>query len=725
MKFIFCTLAVILVPAFAAFAQQPTSVPTPPDENEVVKISTNLIQIDVTVTDKKGNVITDLKPDEVEIFENGEKQDISNFSFISNIRPQQEARPSRKGDNNDLPVPPPTAPRPEKVRKTIALVVDDLTLSFASAYWVQDALKKFVNEQMQDGDLVAIIRTGAGIGALQQFTTDKRQLLAAIQKVRFNMAGSGKIGVFYPIEASLSEQLHGTTDSRGNSKDLGDRIEAESNFDREVNEFRESIFASGTLGALNFIIRGMHDLPGRKSIVLLSDGIPLMVRDDRGVPQASRIMDSLRRLTDLANRSSVVVYTIDARGLVVPGLTAEDNTWGLSADQIEGRLQDRRNSLFDTQEGLTYLARQTGGFAMINQNDISKGIGRVLNDQSYYLIGYQPDDETFDPRIRRYNKLEIKVKREGTRVRYRSGFFGISEEQIKKPQLTASQSILNALTSPFAVNDISLRLNALFLAGDKKSLFLRSYLHVDAGDLKFVREADGTYKTTFTLLAMSFGDNGVPVDEYGKSYVVHIKEDAYKRVLQKGFVYDFTFPVKKPGGYQVRVAFHDSLGNKVGSANQFVDIPNLKKNRLALSGIILEGMRFDQWQKLATGASSYDEIKKETDVLTDSSLRQFRSGTVLRFGYDVYNPRIDAAGNPNLTAQIRIFYEGKIIYEGQPAAIRGSRKDAGGSITVTGSARLGDKMPAGDYALQIIAIDNLAKEKRKTAEQFVQFEIVE
>jgi hypothetical protein len=169
----------------------------------------------------------------------------------------------------------------------------------------------------------------------------------------------------------------------------------------------------------------------------------------------------LRSLTDVANRASVVVHTIDPRGLQFEGLTAEDNTNGLSSDQVNDLLLARRNDLNDSQDGLKYLAEETGGLAIANDFNINRGIRRVMDDHSYYLVGYEPDDDTFDPKTRRYNKLIIKVTRPGTRVRYRSGFFGISEEQIaKQPQ--PSQGIYHALTSPFAINDISLRLNALF-----------------------------------------------------------------------------------------------------------------------------------------------------------------------------------------------------------------------------------------------------------------------
>lgn len=714
----FPAIAAILLFSLSVFSQdiKPTPIPT----DDVVKISTNLIQIDVSVTDKKGNIVTDLRRNEIEIFENGRKQDLSNFSFISNVRSQPAA--VEKGDRTVV-APPPPSPRPEQVRRTIALVVDDLTLSFASTFWVKEALKKFVNEQMQDGDLVAIIRTGAGIGALQQFTNDKRQLLAAIEKVRFNMV-SGKVGVFTPIQPTLKKQIDGMTDSEGNTSDLSGQIDADGKFERETNEYRESLYASGTLGALNFIIRGMGELPGRKSIMLLSDGFRLFVRDDKGRARSSRLVDSLRRLTDMANRAAVVVYTIDARGLIAPQATAEDNTWGMSSDQLERSLDERRNELFDTQDGLRYLARQTGGFALINQNDISRGIRRVLDDQSYYLVGYQPDDETFDPRTRRYNNLEVKVKREGLRVRYRSGFFGIADEKIQKPRMTPSQSILTALTSPFGVNDISLRLNALFAADEKDAMFLRSYLHVDAGDLTFTPAANGTYDTKFDLVAMSFGDNGVPLDELSKTYTVNLKEDAYRRIREKGFVYHFTFPVKKAGGYQLRVALRDSVGNKVGSANQFIEVPNLKKDRLTLSGIVFESMEAEQWQKLKADVNAYTEIRKDTDPQMDTSLRQFKPGRFLRFGYEIYNAKQSASRKPDLSARIRLFREGQMIFDGPAGAILTDGSSVTQTTTTTGGFRLGEKMELGDYVLQIVVTDNLAKGERKIATQFVQFEVV-
>ncbi len=721
MKRFWLVIAFMSFCAAAAFSQDTKPAPTAtPADNDVVKISTNLIQIDVTVTDSKGKPIPDLKPEEVEIFENGKRQKITNFSFVSNI--QLKTTKGAPADNKNSPLLPPPAVRPENVRRTIALVIDDLTLSFGSVSETRRALKKFVNEQMQDGDLVAIIRTGKGIGALQQFTTDKRQLLAAIEKIQFNMSGSARVSAFNPIDPTLKEQLNGSGDATGNTRNYGKDIENEREFESEVNSFRESIFASGTLGAINYIIRGMKDLPGRKSIMLISDGFAMYVRNERGMPQASRILDSLLRLIDLANRASVIIYTIDARGLVFDGLTAEDNTYGLNSDQVETRLSSRRNELFDTQDGLRYLAKQTGGFAYIDQNDMNFGIQRVLNDQSYYLVGFEPDDETFDPKRYRYNKLDVKVKRSGVRVRYRSGFFGISDEQVAKTQAAPLQAIFNALTSPFSVNDVSLRLNALFTTDEKENSYLRSFLHIDTKNLTFVKEPAGTYKTSFDLIASTFGDNGIPQEGHAKTYTVTLTEDEYQRTQARGIVYDFRFPIKKPGAYQMRVAIRDTVTNRLGSAYQFVEVPNLKKHRLTLSGVLLVNLDFDSWQKISSMTS--EAVPKLVDPLADTAIRQFRPGSVLTYSTNIYNARSNQAFKADLTIQAKLFGDQTLVFEGKTNHLQKETGAPAEGIAAKGSIRLGAALPVGNYTLQLIVTDNNAKKGRQVAVQFVPFEIV-
>ena len=601
-------------------------------------------------------------------------------------------------------------------------MVDDLSLSFQSAYQVRRALKKFVDEQMQDGDLVAIIRTGAGIGALQQFTSDRRQLYAAIEKVVWNPLGRGNIGAFAPIRDN--EKI---VDENESEEDKAARENSENAFE----DFQGAYFATGTLGALRYIVTGMKELPGRKSVILFSDGFKIFQRDEQGFSDGGTVLDFLRQLVDTANRASVVFYTIDARGLQTTNITAEDS---VSADpqRLQQVLSERNTELLDTQDGLIYLARETGGFAAINSNDISGGVRRILDDQSYYLIGYQPDSDTFDAKTRRFNKLEVRVKNKDLKVRYRSGFFNVAERNVAKTTAnqTPLQQIENALTSPFGVNDISLRLNTLFGNDATQGSFVRSLLHISAQDLKFADEPDGAKKAVFDVLAVIFGDNGAPIEQLAKSYTLTVKDEMYKKILKEGFVYYFNLPIKKPGAYQFRVAIRDAQAEKVGSASQFIEVPNLKKDRLTISGIVLENLNEAQWKRFesATPDIANNQLNAPADKpnpMSDTSLRRFKRSSVLRYGFEINNARLDTSKKPDLMVKIRVFRDGKLILDGKQAPVDFSGQTDLERIKSSGAINLLGGMQTGDYILQIIITDNLAKEKRKNSAQFVQFEVLE
>jgi len=622
-------------------------------------------------------------------------------------------------------VPVPTAQlKSERVRRTIALVVDDLSLSFQSAYYTRRALKKFVDEQMQDGDLVAVIRTGAGIGALQQFTADKRLLYAAIERVKWNPMGVGRISAFAPIRDN--ERMTNELESE-------EMREARENSEAAFDDFQGAFFATGTLGALRYIVSGMGDLPGRKSVILFSDGFKILQRGEEGFTESGAVLQFLRQLVDTANRASVVFYTIDARGLQTTGITAEDSVSDPTGERIQQILSNRSTELFDTQAGLIYLAKQTGGFAVVNNNDLGGGVRRVLEDQSYYLIGYEPDDDTFDPKTRRFNKLEIKVKRKDLRVRYRSGFFNVAERETPaaRTEQTPLQQITNALTSPFGVNDISLRLNALFGNDAAQGSFVRPLLHISAQDLKFTDDADGSKKASFDILAVIFGDNGAPVDQFAKSATINVSGESYQKILKDGFVYYFFLPVKKPGAYQFRVALRDAQAGKVGSASQFIEVPNLKKERLTVSGIVLENMTAEQWKAFASGTPEIggDQTAaaspEKPNPMNATSLRRFRRGTILRYGFEIYNAKLDAAKKPNLTSQIRLYRDGKLLLDGKQTPVDTTGQVDLERIKYAGALNLPDSMTPAEYILQIVITDNLAKEKRRISTQFIQFEITE
>jgi VWFA-related protein len=724
-RFLLALCLVALVGA-ASPGQQPAPSPKPnpvtpstqqPDTDEVVRITTNLVQVDAVVTDKNGNPVTDLKPDEIRIFEDNQPQKITHFSFIT--APVAETANTTKplfADKNS-PAPPPLALKPEQVRRTIAVVVDDLGLSFQSTAAVRNALKKFVDQQIQPGDLVAIIRTSGGIGALQQFTSDKRQLYAAIDHVKWYVSGRAVSGLFAPA---------GSEFAAGTPADLEPGIDSQS-------QFREELLTVGTLGAINYVVNGLHDLPGRKSIILISDGIKLLNRIDpaqqanfRHANPANnvrdRVVDALLKLTDLANRASVVIYTLDPRGLESSQLSAADNTSPgpgesvVSPVKMQQRISDRRADFVEGQNGMNYLAQETGGLFIHSTNDLGRGMRRVLDDQKgYYLIGYRPSELTFDQRTgrHRFHHLSMKVTRPGQfNVRMRNGFFGVADAEANSSPRTARDQIVNALSSPFGSSGVHLQLTSLFGNDAKVGSFMRSVLHVKASDLTFTDQPDDWHQATFDVVAVTFGDNGNVVDEISRTDTFKVRGEGYQEVLKHGFVYFVVLPIKKPGAYQLRTVLRDHDSQRVGSATQFVELPDLRKGRLTMSGIMVNAIN------QTSGA-------KDLDPQAGEAVRHFKSGMLMRYGFVIYNAQLEkAARQPHLTIQIRLFRSGQPVFNGRVQPFLLNNPPDLGRLSADGAITLGADLVPGEYILQVIVSDLLANEKHRTATQWMDFEIV-
>jgi VWFA-related protein len=587
--------------------------------------------------------------------------------------------------------------RPEQVRRTIALIVDDLGLSVESIGPVKDALKKYVGEQLLPGDLVAIIRTSGETGSLQQFTVDKDRLYAAIERVRFQI-GRGGLSAIEPISFDPASKL-----PKSNLTDMSP-------------EFRNQFFTIGTLGKLETIVRGLANFPGRKSVVLFSEGFSINDKDQR-------IKSYLRRLTDLSNRSSVVLYTVDARGFSTLELSAADSVGEAKQSEIIESLEGRRTQFVISQEGLRYLAAQTGGMFLAS-NDLNSRIKRVLDDQNgFYLIGYDPDESSFkDVKGERpFHKLEVKVKRSGLRVRSRTGFLGRTDAEVRPPvPRTRAEQLKFALTSPFSPADLPLRLTTSYIQDDQKGALLRSLLHIEAQKLTFTNEADGWHKADIDVAAALFGDNGDIVELVNRTQTIRARDEIYNRILQEGFVYIFDIPAQKAGAYQLRVAMRDSASQRIGSASQFLTVPNAKENQFTLSGIFL-GRGEPASMEQATERP--DETGSQALV---PAVRKFKRGTVLEYLYHIYNAQLDRTNNrPQLKAQARLFYKNQEVFANKETPVDLSGQTNPKKVIFSGRLQLGTEMAPGEYILQVIVADEVARKKENTMTQSIDFEVVE
>lgn len=709
--------------AFVAHVQGQSQSTRQRTDEEVVRVNTSLVQVDAVVLDKDGKAVTNLRPEDFRLVEDGQPRPITEFSFVSTAGPAvTPEESSARAVEGAQPVPP--APlTPGRARRTIALLVDDVGLSFETTAYVRQALLKFVDEQMRPGDLVAVVRTSGGAGVLQQFTSDRRQLRAAVEHIRWypvGRAGGSALESFDPIDNDENGlQQFGRRDSH--------KIDA-SGFE----------YFGGTLGALGYVVRGLGRFPGRKAVVLFSDHLPVTNREALG----NGVMRALNALTDEANRTSVVIYTIDPRGSSKYSLTADDSQHNLAANQIDTRIRERYLRFKPTQDGLNYLAAETGGIFFHDTSGFNYALGRVLEDQrGYYLIGYRPDENSVDTATgkRRFHKLTLTVTRPGLSVRSRSSFYAAGAgEPVGRAPATRDEQMREALTAPFNSGDVRLRLTALFADDGKLGAYVHTLIHVEARDLTFKEEAGGWRTATFDVTAVAFDDDGKVAGQLGRTRTMRARGEDYERLLREGFVYFVDVPMKRPGGYQLRAALRDSASGRVGSAGQFVEVPDLKEERPALSGLVLSGAEPGGDPANATnggkaGAASLsapvggagEYVTRTGEAETGPAVRRFRRGTLIGYGFFIYRARLEPASRmPRLLTQLRLFREGIPVFTGKALPFDAAGQTDLRRLVAGGSFRLGTELPPGDYALQIVVTDLLVEESRRTSANWIDFEIV-
>jgi len=686
----------------------PTLAQTPQtnDKDDVVKITTNLVQVDAVVT-KDGKPVANLTADDFEIYEDGRKQAITSFAYISNVsrsNVQSKAEAAPKPDKVTTDAPPPLEPVQRDVaRRTIAIVVDDLGTSAESMNQIKNRLRKFIAEELQPNDLVAVIRTGSDVGALQQFTNDKRVLNRAVDLLRWNVCSRMGVTVTAAVESVGENSCY---------------------YDSRLR----------TMKTLRFILDSMGRLPGRKSMIFMTDNMPVVLEESNSRTDIGIVTDSsekirtgptkpdahafdivqvgqsvrdygswLRRITETAIRSSVVIYAVDTQGLQLNGITAADAVYERipqTAPRITALVLDRSRTLLMNREGSERLAKQTGGFLVRNSNDF--GLDRIVEDQSgYYLLGYRPTEETFN---RQFHQIKAKVKRSGMTIRTRFGFYGVSEQEANRGRLSAQDATTLALISPFAAQDLEVEVNSFFANGHTNGSIIRSFIYLNPANLSFVPN-NGRYETALEMRGVVFGDNGTVVEKVKHDIVLSLGENEYQHAMRDGLPdavrLRFDMPAKKPGSYQVRIAVRDRRSVKIGSAGQFIEVPDLNNDRLALSGIVLRGN---------------DAAATPSIIMATPPGRRFPVNSDLQFSVLVYN------ATPNLVLQTKLFRDGKVMKTDTATDV--TSKDNAGQRLITNVMRLTPDLEPGHYYLQVTMTGEGAKNKKSAVSQWVDFEIV-
>lgn len=616
-------LAAEQLAATPASAPPTNQSPAPP---VVFSVSTTLVQTDAVVTDGKGRQATGLKPEDFEVLLDGKPQLISNFSYIQLDSPSMN-EPALSRSSTELtgiggaPV---SVIRPEDVRRSVVLVVDDLNLSFESMASVRRALKNFVENQMQPGDLVAVWETGRVNTVFQQFTPDKRALLTAINGLQYNSIARGALDMSPP---GLQSAGGGPDRARapfgpGRNGDMGW-------LPREERAFLRSNLTAGALTTIDELLDQLRQFGGRKALVLLSDGLDLFPNPNRLLISIDYrgLQNAFRHLIDKANRSGTVMYTVDAQGLVAPRG---------GADQRLG------SALALSQAGLIQLAESTGGLPIVNGNGFDTALDHIEEDQKgYYLIGFKAPagiNSQSLPTVD-YHSIRVRLTRAGLHVRSRTGFWGETDEASKPQYTSAQQQMRQALFSLFNQTALHVRLSAFYSRNRNGDPLVRNMLYVDPREVRFVVGSDGHSKASLDIMILA--ESASTDEPLELSRRVEVDAAPYKlpKLERLGILLRMDVPATKPGSYQVRASVRDANSTAIGSAGEYVLIPNLKQQHLALTTL-----RLDE-----SDARADEQFRDPASVL-----RQFRPGAKLSLIFLIETDQPDKLPE-NFDASIELF----------------------------------------------------------------------
>lgn len=761
----------------AAQAQvRPQQKPKPPDD-DTLRIETELVQVEITVTDKQGKVVRGLTQADFELKEDGKLQEISYFSLGTATRPARWLGTEAKTKNNPATPTFPTATE-NLAGRYIVLAVDDIHLSPSSFMQARQSLLKFVDQQMGSGDQVALITTSGQIGMFQQFTDNRDVLKRAINRLSVQertvtnnfdvpritpyQAELIDIGDQDALEMAIQEILRqspggaassssasggggnagsssGGRGARGGPTPGGGMSERERAMEMARSMARMIVtqnahFTNLTLTMLQTVIRNLSTLPGRKIMTLVSDGFHM------GGNSSNKIND-IRQVIHAATRAGVVIYAIDARGLYASPIFDASQP-GFVDPQTPGVRERVENAGMEAvRNGPFALANDTGGFMVLNTNDLNLGFQKVLADtEVYYLLAFEPSESYRDGRFRR---LEVRVKNHPEyKVRSSKGYFApddkaeakaaekeqkeraqIEEERAKDPEKMGKKESAvrlararEALSSLFPLRGIPMQMAASFVDTGKGQGYALILGHLDVSGLKF-EQVNGLHNATIEVVGTVFNENGKAVDGFSQRLNMQLRQSSYEQVLKAGLVFSRRVALK-PGLYQVRLGALRDGNKQTGSAFDWVEVSDLSKKQLALSSIFLTTDKETDYL-MAQMRPRNPEEKQETAPIPSQVARRFKVGSAFDFSVFAYNAKTDGKEATDLVVQSQIFSGSKVIYASPLSKMEGIPEPKGANYTPYAARMLLDKFEPGNYELRLLVIDRLAKTSAKRSLNFV------
>jgi VWFA-related protein len=723
-------VAVILGLSTVAFSQDTTQKAA---QDQPIRITAELVQLDVVVTDKKGKIVTGLTKESFELQENGKKQLISFFEYVE---AGKRRKPGVAGDGT-RPTEAEVSPQGAgigDIRRIFAFVVDDLTTRVDDLVYIRQMLTNFVDSQMQPGDLVAIVRTVGGKGLLQQFTVDKallrRAIAALTPKTHPFSANNPELARISGRPLAVAIDTGGGPGETGVLGGLDVSTGEPADINSPLEDTNKSFRAYMSLGTASFVIESMKQLPGRKSLVLISGGLPVL--GSRPGSEYSTISYFLNALSDNATRAGVAIHTMDIRGLEAhravstfedtpgrgmvdaqtPGNAGGGASFGRTADQtLLG------NNAIEAHQGLRMLSAATGGIAVLNKNNFDEGLGQIVSaNDGYYLLAYTPADSKFDNKFR---KVEIKVKGDGLKVYNRRGYFARQDKPAAEP-VTTQEQVLAAIRSPLARRDIDF--DALLLykakAPDAKAApsqganatppdqaVIDIHVVIDPGKLQF-EQVNDKQQTSFEVAGFVFDELGKLRRGFSETITASLTPEELKKAGTGGLSYSANTDLP-PGAYQIRLAVRDNKSSNIGTLSRFMEVPDVSKGGLAASSLLLSGV-------------PAGDLKATTHTLVTGN-RQISRKQDLRYAVIIYNPKLKD-GKPQVRTQLSISQDGKEIFKEQEEPVPPIGKDSS-QLLKFGQLGLGGVKP-GRYTLTLMITDPLADKKAQTMTRNMDFIVI-
>jgi VWFA-related protein len=557
------TIGTALSVSLASQSAQTSSPPIPTFRAEV-----EYVEVDALVTDEQGRFVPDLRKEDFRIFEDGKPQTIANFALVELPR---ETEPRLGGAEPDVF----SNERPF-VGRIYTMILDDLHTAPLRAPLVKAAARRFIERHLAANDLMAIVHTAGRSDSSQDFTGNKRLLLSAVDRFVGLKLESATM-------ARNMEFLQGPSTGYGR---VSDPFDSERGFN-----------ARSTTRGLRTVAEWLGGVRGRrKTILFISEGIDYDITDPFNNRSATAILDEMRGAIAAATRSNVSIYTVDPRGLTSG--TDDLIETSILGDQLPKTYQgdadtptatqprpgigtgNMRSELQLSQDSLRTLADETNGFAAVNSNDFGSVFDRIVGDNSsYYVLAYYPPSNRRDGK---FHRIEVRTSRPGLRVRARRGYASPRGNPPTQSVLNnggASPVVLRALNSPLPTTGLTMRIFAAPFKGAAPNASVVMGIELRGRDLTL----DGGKRVELSYVAIDAsgqtrGDTDFFTLTLPPETKAHVERTGI-RVLRR-----FDLP---PGRYQLRVAAHDIAGERVGSVNYDLEIPDYGKLPLSMSGLLL------------------------------------------------------------------------------------------------------------------------------------------